>query len=627
MRLSPNLTILAALVAGALASLIAANVGAQAIEATSETAVRQKLGLEGFEWVDVQADGLQVILTGTAPSENQQLAAQRAAGHVVDPSRVINVMDVVQTDAIPAPEFSIEILRNDSGISLIGLVPQSWDRDGFVDALRKAATTGSIADFLEQADYPAPEGWEDATDFGIEAIGLLPRSKISLSARNVAITGLADGDAQKVRLERALAAAAPKGVVHTIHIAAPRPVITPFTVRLLIDETGPRFDACTAETPQGHARIIAAARALGMTDPECTIGLGAPANNWAGAVETGMRALAKLGSGSITYSDGNVNLLGTAGTDQSTFDEIAGELEAALPSTFTLHATLPAPETAESDQQPQFIAIRSPEGQVQLRGRISDERSKMATEAVARAEFGSQSIYSAIRTDDSLPEGWAVRALVAVNALAELSHGSVTMRADGIEVRGETGNSNARAEIARMLAESLGDGQEYEINVNYVRKLDPVLNLPTPLECVERANRIITANKIVFDPGQATLNDVALDTLDRIAAALKECEDVEIEIGAHSDSQGREEMNLNLSQARANSVLDGLLARRVVGVDFSAKGYGETTPIADNGTEEGREANRRIEFKLLGGSGHDDHDHTEDADLNEVSQEDGQSNE
>ena len=58
-------------------------------------------------------------------------------------------------------------------------------------------------------------------------------------------------------------------------------------------------------------------------------------------------------------------------------------------------------------------------------------------------------------------------------------------------------------------------------------------------------------------------------------------------------------MNLTLSQTRAEAVVDGLLARRVLTSSIVAKGYGETTPIADNDTEEGREANRRIEFRMI----------------------------
>ena len=57
-------------------------------------------------------------------------------------------------------------------------------------------------------------------------------------------------------------------------------------------------------------------------------------------------------------------------------------------------------------------------------------------------------------------------------------------------------------------------------------------------------------------------------------------------------------MNQTLSQNRAQSVLNALLSRRVSIATFSAKGYGEARPTAENTTEKGREANRRIEFRL-----------------------------
>ena len=89
---------------------------------------------------------------------------------------------------------------------------------------------------------------------------------------------------------------------------------------------------------------------------------------------------------------------------------------------------------------------------------------------------------------------------------------------------------------------------------------------------------------------------------DKIAAALKTCPSVQMEVAGYTDSQGRAEMNLQLSQSRAEAVLTALMARRVLVGNLSVKGYGEADPIADNGTEAGREANRRIEFHLTGDS-------------------------
>jgi len=601
MRLSSILPILGAFSGAALLSVGAAAISANAIQRTSQKAVSTQLELEGFEWVDVDADGLQVILTGDAPNEAAQLAAQRTAGHVVDAARIMNVMTIAEQDATPAPRFSIEILRNDQGISLIGLVPTAWDREEFIETLKKAGGTGSVADLLEHADYTVPEDWDAVMQYGVAAIKQLQRSKISLSADRIDITALADSKEQQARLERSLNASAPKDVEALINISSPRPVITPFTARFLIDEDGARFDACTAETPQGHARLLAAAKALGVENPTCVVGLGAPTTAWASAVETGMRAVEQLGGGSITFSDADVSLIAPEGTSTSTLDRVAGDLEATFPDTFSLHASVPPSANNEaSDEQPEFVVLRSPEGQVQLRGRITTERNRIATEALASATFGSQAVYSAMRVDDNLPRNWATRVMASIDALGHLNQGSVTVTEDLISVRGETGDPTAKAEITGLLASRLGDSQTYDITVNYVRKLDPILNLPTPQKCVDAANQAISSGKIEFAPGSTDVDDSASDTLDRIAKALSDCEDMQMEIGGHTDSQGGEDMNQQLSQARANSVLDALLARRVTGVRFTAKGYGEIEPIADNDTAEGRDANRRISFKLIG---------------------------
>jgi len=90
-----------------------------------------------------------------------------------------------------------------------------------------------------------------------------------------------------------------------------------------------------------------------------------------------------------------------------------------------------------------------------------------------------------------------------------------------------------------------------------------------------------------------------MGVMDDISEVLKACGPFRMEVAGHTDSQGRETMNQQLSANRAQAVLNELRMRRVLTASFSAKGYGEEFPIADNGTEEGREANRRIEFTLL----------------------------
>ena len=604
MRLRQTLPVFAALAAGAAGALLAAVLAAGVIETRSQADVSRVLGLNGHYWAQVDVDGLQVILSGFAADEATRFRALSVAGTVVDASRVIDMMNVIEGDKIQPPRFSIEILRNDDGISVIGLIPNATVRQSVIVAIQEIADGAEVTDLLNEAEYPPPEGWSEAVSYGLAALSRLPRSKISIAADRVDLKAIGNSVQEKRNLETELARMVPKGLLVSIDISAPRPVITPFTLRFLIDSEGVHFDACSTDTADGRDAILRAARAVGLEGKaSCTIGLGVPSPNWDAAVTTAIGMLADMGGGSVTFSDADVTLVALENTQQSTFDRIVGELQAALPDVFSLHAILPEPVkidgTGEGDGPPEFIATRSPEGNVRLRGRIANERARMATESFAQARFGSAMVNGTMRLDAELPRGWSTRVLASLDVLALLSSGSVVTQPDFVEIRGITGNRNARADIARILSEKLGDSENYRISVTYEENLDPLANIPTPEECVERINQVLVAGKITFAPSSANIDDSARATIDGIAEIMKDCIQVAMEIGGHTDSQGREIMNLSLSQARAEAVVNALLARRILTSNLVAKGFGESQPVADNKTEEGREANRRIEFTLI----------------------------
>ena len=604
MKLEQLLPAFIAMVIAFILALLTAMVAANTIESRSFQDVSRVLRLNGEDWVGVDVDGLQVMLTGTAKDEAKRFRALSIAGTAVDAARVIDQMQVTDPSAIQPPRFSIEILRNDEGISLIGLIPAAMDREAFLETVKSAGGGAEVTDLLDQAEYPAPDGWDMALRYGIESLGLLKRSKVSIAADSVELKAISDSTEEKRRLETALSRTAPRGIPVSIHITAPRPVITPYTLRFIIDDEGARFDACSTYTTKGREQILAAARAAGLKGKAtCTIGLGIPSPTWNDAVVTGIEKLAELGGGSITFSDADVTFVASENTSQEQFDLIVGELKAQLPDAFSLHAILPEPVvidgTGQGSGPPEFIATRSPEGDVRLRGRVRDDRSRTATDAFAEAHFGSGTVRDALRLDEDLPRGWSARVLASLAALAQLTNGSVVMQPDFVDIRGNTGNPDAKADIARILSEKLGESEDYRINVTYQKKLDPKADIPTPEECVQRINQILEVQQITFAPSSATIDDVARASIDNIATVMKKCQDVPMEVGGHTDSQGREVMNQALSQSRAEAVVNALLARRVLTSNLTAKGYGESQPIADNGTEEGRNANRRIEFKLI----------------------------
>ncbi|RLK02790.1 OmpA family protein [Ruegeria conchae] len=584
----------------AVLSLVAASYAVTKIEDASEFAVRRALNLKGHDWAEVQSDGLRVVLTGTAPDEATRFNALTAAGTEVDTSRVIDEMEVAPTADLTPPRFSAEILRNDSGITIIGLVPASLDRDDLIDRLQRLDQNSSVSDLMESADYAEPKGWDQAIDYAIEALSGLPRAKISASPGLVRITAIADSQQEKDRLEQDLSRAAPPGLRIGLSISAPRPVITPFTLRYLIDENGGQFDACSAQSEDARELIVATAREAGLTGQySCTIGLGVPSPRWSNAAQLSILALAEIGQGSVTMSDADITLVAAQDTSPILFDRVVGELENALPDVFALHAVLPEPEPDDPAGPIEFNATLSPEGLVQLRGRVSDETLRDMTDSFARAAFGSTQVYTATRVVQDLPTDWPVRVLAGLDALSHLHNGALTVTPDDVSLTGVSHDPDAKARIAGLLSDKLGDAQDFNLSITYVEPPAPQDALPDPEVCEEQIAEVQSNSKIAFEPGSATVASDSRDALNQIADILRECGPIRLEIQGHTDSQGREEMNQQLSQARAQSILNELRGRRVPTSSFSAVGYGETQPIADNDTEEGREINRRIKFHLI----------------------------
>ena len=600
MRLSSLFAILGVFVAAALISLVSARFAVAVIEETSKTSVLNALDDRGLIWAEIDIDGLQVYLSGTAPSEAARFRALSTAGSVVEATRVIDQMLVEERQNIAIPKFSMEILRNDGGLSLIGLIPVSMDREAFVSELRQINQNEEISDFLEAANYPAPETWNDAITYAVRSLTFLDSAKISVNPERIAVTAITASQNEKASVEQQLARLTPDGFGLSLDISAPRPVITPFTLRFLIDENGPRFDACSADTKTAGDTILAAAKVAGMTaEANCIIGLGVPTPRWSEAVAMSVAAVSELGQGTVTFSDADISILAVEGTEQALFDDVIGGLENDLPDVFSLKAVLLETQDAQDIENLEFTATLSPEGLLQLSGRLATPVDRTTVDSFAMARFRTDGVDMRARVDDGVPDDWTYRVITGLDALSHLSNGIVSITPDSVAISGATGEADANTNIAALLADKLGDSAQYDIKVRYQEALDPVATAPTPEECEAQINAIKDARKITFEPGSARLDVTGKQIMDDIAEILRECGALTMEIGGHTDSQGRETMNQQLSQSRAQTVLNELRMRRVLTGEITAVGYGESEPIADNDTEEGREANRRIEFKVL----------------------------
>lgn len=124
---------------------------------------------------------------------------------------------------------------------------------------------------------------------------------------------------------------------------------------------------------------------------------------------------------------------------------------------------------------------------------------------------------------------------------------------------------------------------------------------PLPeFSCQDDFDLLLSNNKINFSSNSQVIDESSYDLLNELVETANQCADLSIEIAGYSNSQGGAEYNLELSQLRANSVLQYLINNGIDADRLSAIGYGENHPIANNDMPEDLVANRRIEFKVEG---------------------------
>lgn len=122
-----------------------------------------------------------------------------------------------------------------------------------------------------------------------------------------------------------------------------------------------------------------------------------------------------------------------------------------------------------------------------------------------------------------------------------------------------------------------------------------------PKRVVVENNKIVIGEKIQFDLNKATIKPESDSLMQEIIKVIKEHPHIKkLAIEGHTSSEGSDKYNLKLSDKRAKAVMDYLVKKGELPKEmFTAKGFGEGKPIADESTEEGKEKNRRVEFLIL----------------------------
>lgn len=265
-----------------------------------------------------------------------------------------------------------------------------------------------------------------------------------------------------------------------------------------------------------------------------------------------------------------------------------------------IRIVVPAGEGGDVSVEPVPFVVQWVGSEATVTGTMSDES------ALASVMVTVDSVFATVDSSDLVvltgvpsESEWLGSALRMVTEISNrLDVGSVTVNRDVIAVSGEFEDRQTRRD-ARDVAESIVEDSVLDFVSGLTVKEAPPPVKRQVVELQTTLDDLIKGKVVEFELNSDVLTDVGIALLDEILDALRQFPLVPVEISGHADSQGETEANLDLSLRRAQSVLDYLVAAGVDPTLFEVVGYGETQPIADNATADGRKRNRRIEFKAL----------------------------
>ena len=585
-------------VLAACVSVLAASIFSKFIEVSSKNYLKSALHEAGYSWVKINADGLLLFLHGDAPSDFERIEAVKFGRSMVTGQRLIDNISHLESSNNKTGEINLKILKSIGKVFFIGSFPKGFDSFDFEEMLKtKSSKSEEYHIIIDQTDVASTLNWELITSYALSLVDVIKLGKIETDGKQLFVEGIASDNRNHGKLKEYIKSRAPPSLPVEMSFYQPRELISPFTFQIEINNGLLQYSDCVVADEESKNRIAEIAEKLSAKAvQECLVGLGEPSSQWAEALEKAFSVSPQLVNAKVVFDNLNISVILDHSFPEKEYTEILNSISNTFPSEFVLSFIKLSNDGGNDLSSNRVVATLSPEGLLKIVGPIGEELDKELVANFAKVRFGSENASISLYKVGSLPDDWGFRIIAGLEGLRELKNGILNVTPNLIEIRGKTYKKFSSAKITKVVGDKIGYDQRLSISVDYIDLPKPVDDSLTASQCVNKIEETLRVRKIKFEPGSDRVDLAGHETLDDIAKILLNCGDIRLEIGGHTDSQGREQMNLNLSQSRANSVLFELQRRRVLTKNIIAKGYGESQPIASNDTEQGREINRRIEF-------------------------------
>lgn len=590
--------------------------------------------LQHLEAGKASFDGTRWTLSGLAatPADREAVEAQFAARNLAAASWTLDVADPKPLLPERSP-YRWSARHTADGIVLSGYLPNA----GMQRFLALHAGKGAV-DETELA-LGAPEGFALAVTAALDAALALPDGEARFDSQGWSLSGHAESIAARDSVLGELAAKLPLAD-WTLAVTAPEPQpqpepepAAPYHWSAQKDDGG-RITLSGQVPAASMQRLLAVRLGPDLTD-ETEIAGGAPQ----GFVEDALAALAAMAgleSGEAHFDGAGWTITGkprvgadvaaalaaaaTPLQDWALTLEASAEPAVAEPEPEEVIAPPPVEASAEPEPTPAaeaeetkpaedeppvadvavdpnyaFAARRDADGAVILSGQIPAEAALSYFAALSQADT------AAVSVADGAPPSFLPSAETGLRALMYLREGRLDFADGKWSLAGTAPNAGARAAVLAAIAGDPG-------GTRWITAID----LPPPgaepvapqasrsvqpadiSGCAAQVAEFSARNSILFQSGAAVITAISEPALDELARDLAACADAVVHVEGHTDSDGDAGLNLALSVARAEAVIAALVERGVAPARLYAVGYGESAPVADNSTAEGKRLNRRI---------------------------------
>jgi outer membrane protein OmpA-like peptidoglycan-associated protein len=201
--------------------------------------------------------------------------------------------------------------------------------------------------------------------------------------------------------------------------------------------------------------------------------------------------------------------------------------------------------------------------------------------------------------------GFVILALIVSGiscaSMKKRDKGAIIGATAGAVIGGVIGKQAGNTAVGAILGAAIGGAAGMYIG-NYMDKQAEEMKKDLDGARIERVGegiKITFNSGILFDVNKSDLRPEAKTNLQKLAVILNKYPDTKIVVEGHTDSDGAEDYNLQLSQLRAQSVANFMSTNQVDPTRFTMMGYGETQPVGDNTTADGKQQNRRVEIAIF----------------------------